>query len=307
MNPREQIPAITVVTATFNGSQVIGRQLDALAAQDAPFAWEYVVVDNGSTDGTLEMIRERVATFPVPLRIIDGSARRSIPFVRNLGAKAARAAELVFCDQDDIVQPGWLRTAHESLITHEACMGRILALDGPRAGEVMNPSVATSMPIVESCNFAIRRDLLMDLGGFDEDLPPYGGEDSEFALRLRTRGHRIEGVPDMVIRAQQTHGAKNRIVKAYRSGQSQIHIWRKYPALFEGRLRWSSVAGSFGSSLVSLVAPSRTGTPRARAMRGAVTSIGNASALISSAWATLWMKNPTSSQVHSPVGTHEEL
>lgn len=115
MKTENPSPTISVMTATYNGEQVLDKLLDSLAAQDLCLPWEYIVVDNGSVDSTLEIVRSRLQSFPAPIRIVDGSARRHIPYVRNLGVIHARAEKLVFCDQDDVVQPGWLSAAHRRL------------------------------------------------------------------------------------------------------------------------------------------------------------------------------------------------
>lgn len=59
----------------------------------------------------------------------------------------------------------------------------------------MNPSIHTGRPVVESCNFGVRREVLEAVGGFDEQLPAYGLDDSELALRLRKAGVTISPSP----------------------------------------------------------------------------------------------------------------
>jgi len=274
--------AVSVITAAYNGVGVIGRQMDALATQGTTFPWEYVVVDNGSSDETIDLVRAHAVNFPVPVRIVDGSLSRSIPYVRNLGVENSSSPYLVFCDQDDVVQPGWLQAAYDALVLHPACMGLIRSLDGPTPGRTMNPSVLTSFPLVETCNFAVRKDVLVRAGGFDEGLPGYGGDDSELALRLRLLGYHIQGVPDMVILAQQTTGSVARIKKVFKSAQSEVYIWRKYPEVFPGRLTWNHVARRFLSSSRELITGllGRAATSRARAARGIVASVGNAYAML---------------------------
>lgn len=87
-------PEISVITAVFNGVEVLGRQMDALASQQTDFPWEYIVVDNGSDDSSLQLVRDKAKSFPVPITIVDGAGRPHIPRVRNLGVRHARAERL---------------------------------------------------------------------------------------------------------------------------------------------------------------------------------------------------------------------
>lgn len=105
-------PQVSVLMPTYQGMEFLERVLDRLAAQRVGFPWEMVVVDSSSTDGTWELLGERAARFPVPLR------RERILGVefdhgdtRNLLAARARGALLVFMTQDAIpASENWLAT-----------------------------------------------------------------------------------------------------------------------------------------------------------------------------------------------------
>lgn len=231
-------PSISVLTITFNGAAYLPVLMASLARQDVDFAWEYVVVDNASADDTWDVVTELARTFPVPVRIVDGGAKPgNIPYVRNLAAASGQADHLVYCDQDDIVEAGWLAAAEEGLRQYEAVMGLIheLADETGAAPRVMNPSVYTALPIVESCNFAVRRAALETVGGFDEDLAGYGMDDSELALRLRKAGHSIVGWPSMRIQARQTVGTMNRVRKVFSSARTEMVVWEKHADVYGDR------------------------------------------------------------------------
>jgi cellulose synthase/poly-beta-1,6-N-acetylglucosamine synthase-like glycosyltransferase len=83
----ERIPlTVSVVIPARNAAWCLTEQLRALAAQDFDGTWEVVVSDNGSTDGTVALVRDLAASFPVPLRVVDASRRPGPAHARNEGA-----------------------------------------------------------------------------------------------------------------------------------------------------------------------------------------------------------------------------
>src|SRR3954469_4895815 len=100
-------PELTVVLATYNSAATVGAQLAALSHQEWERGWEVVVSDNGSTDRTLELVEAYRPSLP-GLRIVDASDRRGLGHVCNVGAAAASAPAIAFCNDDDIVAAGWV-------------------------------------------------------------------------------------------------------------------------------------------------------------------------------------------------------
>lgn len=99
-----------IVLSTFNGERYLGPLLDSLLAQDhSPF--EILARDDGSTDGTLELLRSYAARTP-GLRVVPG---RHLGFVRSFAAAlelTSPAADYVaLCDQDDVWRPEKLSRA----------------------------------------------------------------------------------------------------------------------------------------------------------------------------------------------------
>lgn len=103
--------SISVVVPTFNRADLIGITLDAILAQDTP-ASEIIVVDDGSTDGTPDVLlayQPQVHT----IRVSNGGDL----VARNVGLRAASSQLVAFCDSDDVWRPGFL-TAMEALWRH---------------------------------------------------------------------------------------------------------------------------------------------------------------------------------------------
>ncbi len=193
-------PAVSVVVATHDRCQMLGRMVEALEAQTEVGPFEAVVVDDGSTD----------ETWPVLQRLADSSSFRLVVLrlehnsgpaaARNAGWRAARGDVVVFTDDDCIPQPGWLRALLERISTADLVQGRTLPVPerepdrGPFARSLW---VHSEDGRYQTCNIAYRRDVLERLGGFDEgfrSLPfrgynsPTYGEDTDLAWRAKEAG-----------------------------------------------------------------------------------------------------------------------
>ncbi len=102
---------ISVVIPAYNEARYIGRCLESLSRQTLPREqYEVVVVDNGSTDATPEIVRQTAAIESFHLRLIS-RPKVSISAVRNLGAAATSGELLAFLDADCIPDPDWLASA----------------------------------------------------------------------------------------------------------------------------------------------------------------------------------------------------
>jgi glycosyltransferase involved in cell wall biosynthesis len=95
-------PLVTVVTATKNRRALVSETIDSVVAQTFQ-AWEHIIVDDGSDDGTCEEVRRRAAV-DWRIRYIRRTGSKSGANVcRNLGIRESRADLVVFLDSDDLL------------------------------------------------------------------------------------------------------------------------------------------------------------------------------------------------------------
>ncbi|MGA4670211.1 glycosyltransferase family 2 protein [Propionibacteriaceae bacterium Y1923] len=238
----------SVIMPVRNGAEWIRGQLDALAAQDFTGTWEIVIADNGSTDSTNDIVREFARHTDVPVRIADATARAGICHARNSGALAARGKLLVFCDCDDLASPGWLGAAVAASADGQVIAGLNRELQQP----VQDPEAPKINPgglirgwqafLFIGCNFAVDRDAYFAVGGFDESLPPYGCDDSEFALRANEAGLTFVGDEDMLLWFRRTTGLRRVLRKVYLSGKAETIMWHRHPQRFAERIGWKAAA-----------------------------------------------------------------
>ncbi len=126
---------ITVAICAYNARDRLAELVPVLAAQTLDGPWEILVVDNNSTDGTDELIREMSRNGPVPIKVVRETAQ-GIPYARNRAIdEAADSAYLAFIDTDEAPLPGWLEAAVDALDREGAeCAGGPIRVrfPGPR-------------------------------------------------------------------------------------------------------------------------------------------------------------------------------
>jgi glycosyltransferase involved in cell wall biosynthesis len=182
--------SFSVVIATKDRADFLQRALESLEAQaDAP-SFEAIVVDNGSTDGTAEVVRNATARCAFEVRIASvPQPNRSA--ARNAGIEAARGEFVLFADDDVWFPPGFLaaHAAAQSAETPVAVSGPILNVAGYDVRPKPSP-LNYSGAFFCTCNVSVARTALLGAGGFDETFNLYGWEDTELGLRLRRSGVR---------------------------------------------------------------------------------------------------------------------
>jgi glycosyltransferase involved in cell wall biosynthesis len=181
------IPEVSVVIPTYNRRAMVREAVASVLAQrDANF--ELIVVDDGSTDGTFEMLAhlDRVT--------VERTERRGSAAARNRGVALASAPLIAFLDSDDLWAPdklfrqlAFMREFHDCAISQTA---EIWIRDGrrvnpglrhlKRAGDIFLDSLQTCL--ISPSAAILKTDLFRTLGGFDEDLA--AAEDYDLWLRI---------------------------------------------------------------------------------------------------------------------------
>ena len=198
---------LSVVIACLNAADTLGVQLRALASQPCPVAWELLLCDNGSTDGTVA-VAERFRLRLPNLRIVDASLVRGAGPARNYGAQQARGEFVAFCDADDEVAADWLVTMTAALRQHAFVAGRFekFRLNGARTlrsrplqqqDELQSSEIGARLPHAGGGNMGMRRADFLALGGFDPQIRWL--EDTDLSWRAQSAGIGLSFCPEVVV------------------------------------------------------------------------------------------------------------
>jgi GT2 family glycosyltransferase len=259
---------LSVVIPTFNRRQVLERTLPALLAQDlAPEDYEVIVVMDGSTDGTAELLRDWKPK--CAFRALE-APHRGPSAARNVGIRAAVGELVLFLDDDLMGVPDLLRqhlAAHsdseprvvhgpiyiapgssESIIRYLSEIGyegyyRSLNPDKElRYPEDFSPSIAV---LSSMANSSIPREILLQCGGFDEQI--LAAEDLELGLRLWRMGIPFRFRPSAITYEHYVKSSWQYLVWQSRTlAAGDIRVCRKHP-----EYRPHSVLSSFAETRLS--------------------------------------------------------
>lgn len=186
------MPKVSVVIPTYNRLQMVKEAVESVLAQDFE-DFELIVVDDGSTDGTAEAIRE----YGGRVRLIEHPHNRGVSAARNTGILHSRGKYIAFLDSDDLWVKGKLKIQVNFLDEnpqYPLCYTDEIWI---RKGKRVNPMKKHSkysgwifekclpLCIISPSSAMMRKTLFQKVGLFDEALPVC--EDYDFWLRVSVR------------------------------------------------------------------------------------------------------------------------
>ncbi len=257
----------SLIIATYNRKDLLLRCLAAAVAVDHP-DYEIIVVDDGSTDGSLAAARER---FP-QVQYLSQSRNTGEPAARNRGWRAARGDIIAFTDDDCVVPPDWLQRHAQ----HYA-EPRIAAAGGPQVCRAPNfleqfdtvrygvkfQRLQTIQSIREfehliTGNLTVRRAVFERIGGFDERFAT--GCDSDFVRRLSRAGYAFVRDPALAVEHLKVHTLPSYLRTRFHRGCGAVMTdategtleWRRFVPLVNpvgGQEHWQHLRKYYGGGL----------------------------------------------------------
>lgn len=240
-------PEVTVVVPTFNRQEVLPRVLEGLAQQTGRTDFEVIVIDDGSSDGTPELL----ASCRTPYRFrFFRQANRGPAAARNRGVHEAASELIVFLGDDTVPEQAFLA---EHLGAHARRPGRTIAVlgyttwpagrpvtpflhhineYGPQFGyELIRDPEAVPFNFFYTSNISLPRALLLEAGLFDTTFPYAAWEDIELSYRLFRLGMQIVYCPTAVVRHYHDITFDSFRRRQRKAGEAGAIFFQKHPEL----------------------------------------------------------------------------
>lgn len=212
---------VSIIVVNHNRRDLLRACLLSLFRQTSP-GCEIILVDNGSSDGSVEMVECDYADTPIPISLIKNADNRGFCAANNQGISAATAPFVALLNNDAEAEPQWVSTllgafdranvgmAASKILVWERPevldkTGHLIYWDGQNRGRGSGESDRGQYDRMEEtlwpdgCAAMYRRQMLEEIGGFDEDFFAYA-DDAELGLRARMAGWDCVYVPTAVVR-----------------------------------------------------------------------------------------------------------
>jgi len=236
-------PRISVVVCTYNGSRHIRETCEALTKLDYP-DYEVVVVVDGSTDNTLELLAD--FDFDV-IAVENGGLSRA----RNLGLQAASGQIVAYLDDDANPDEHWLKylawafktTRHAGIggpnfpPIHDGFWAQCVAHSPGGPNHVLlGDELAEHIP---GCNMAFRRWALERVGGFDRHFR-IAGDDVDVCWRIQEKVGTLGFSPAAVVWHHRRNSVAAYLRQQYNYGRAEAMLAAKWPRKFNtvGHVTW---------------------------------------------------------------------
>ena len=239
-----EYPFVSVVVCAYNAARTVDSCLASLKKLNYP-NYEVIVVNDGSTDQTLE-----IAQCYDYMQLIN-QENLGLSAARNVGIAAATGEIIAFTDSDCVADPDWLTYLVAKFISSGVC-----AVGGPNfppPEDSLIPSCVAVSPggpthvllsdevaeHIPGCNMAFRRDVLQEIGGFDP-LFRTAGDDIDLCWRLQDLGYTIGFSPAAVVWHFRRNTVKDYLNQQRGYGKAEALVYFKHPYRFNllGQSRW---------------------------------------------------------------------
>jgi glycosyltransferase involved in cell wall biosynthesis len=225
----------SIIIPTFNGAARIGNCLDSLVKQAVGRDIEILVVDDGSTDSTTNVVNSYSS-----VRLIT-QANAGPASARNRGALEAKGTILLFTDDDCVPMPDWLDAMlapfNDSEIvgakgvygSHQKSLAaRFVQIEYEDKYRLM--AGLPNIDFIDTYSAAFRRERFLEMAGYDTSFPVACAEDIELSYRMSARGWKMKFVPAAIVYHTHPDTLWRYLKKKYKFAFWRVLAVRKNPS-----------------------------------------------------------------------------
>jgi glycosyltransferase involved in cell wall biosynthesis len=201
----KQQPLVSIVIPTYNRANRVVQTLDSIFAQTYSY-FEVIVVDDGSTDNTIQVLEEYKQQTPrkeIAFTIVR-QANAGAPVARNKGLSMAKGEYIVFFDSDDLMHKSRIEKQTKCILENKAdccaCGFSINTYDGYTFIPVLPPSITPIRALVtgkilgSNQMWMFKTSLVNQINGWDETMPCH--QDGELISRVLMQTSNIAILPE---------------------------------------------------------------------------------------------------------------
>jgi len=228
---------VSVVVPTYRRPDLLSRCLAALARQHAPHEIDVIVADDAGDEATRRVVQQ-LTSKRVRMRYVQVAGRHGPAAARNAGWRAAHGEIIAFTDDDCVPDSGWVAAGVGGFVEDgiAAVTGQTIV---PLPAEPTDHAVTTAglqRSEFVTANCFCRRDVLVALGGFDEQFTAAWREDSDLQFRILDRGGKIVRITDAVVVHPVRQAAWGASLREQRKAAFDALLLHKHPQHYRERI-----------------------------------------------------------------------
>lgn len=233
------LPFVSIIVPTYKRRDLLKRLLDSLLQISYPKDKYEVIVIGDSTydDNTVELVKNLTAIAPFKLYYLK-CHHPSPSAKRNLGIKDARGEIIGFTDDDCVVDLNWISQAvpHFSDTSVAGVQGRTSIPPPSHLSPSYHYATGITEPGYQTCNIFYRKEVLEEVGGFDEHFTSISREDSDIAFTLLEKGYNIATASEVIVEHPVRDGESWDLIKSAKRGLSDPLLFKKHPRLYRDNI-----------------------------------------------------------------------
>ncbi len=232
-------PKVSVVIPAFNAQQTIVHAIQAVLAQTYPGDIEVIVVDDGSTDRTAEIVQ----SFREVKYVRQDNAGPAS--ARNKGSSVGRGQFIFFTDSDCIAHRNWIEKILKGftddqisvvcgsygIANPQSMLARLIHREILYRHQFLMPRFPKAFG---SYNFCVRRSVFAEAGGFDETYRRASGEDNDLSYRILKKGGRIYFAKDALVDHYHPTAIRKYLKEQFRHGYWRAKMYWDHPGMARG-------------------------------------------------------------------------
>ncbi|MCP4108588.1 MAG: glycosyltransferase [Desulfobacteraceae bacterium] len=225
---------VSIIIPTYNGAGILSACLDSIVSQKTDRKYEIIVVNDGSTDNTSEIVKKYNSVTLIT------QANAGPASARNHGAEKAVGDILLFIDDDCIAEPDWLDAmikpfedpktsgAKGAYLTNQKeWIAKFVQIEYEEKYDEL--SRHKYIDFIDTYSAAFRRQIFIDERGYDTNFSTASVEDQEFSFRLANMGYKMVFVPRAKVFHTHVTTINSYIRKKFKIGYWKVLALNKNP------------------------------------------------------------------------------
>ncbi len=236
---------VSVIVPCYNAEKTILKTLKALEKQNFAEPFEVIIVDDGSKDNTVKVVKEFAKKSKLRIRVF-ANPHHGPAWQRNFGARKARGEIVVFTDSDCVPGKSWIKEMVKPIeqgkavgvqgtyktLNKRSLIARFEGYEIEKRHEKMKKQ--KFIDFIGTFSAAYKKDIFLKFGGFDTSFKTASGEDPELSYRIAKAGYKLVFNPKAFVYHPHPDSLRKYLKQKFFRAYWRVLMYKKHPEKMKG-------------------------------------------------------------------------